>query len=498
MSTNAKAWRCVVCGYIHHGDAPPEICPVCGAPASDFEAHIETPPPPQAPAGRWRCVVCGYIHEGPTPPDECPLCGAGPESFEADSGEPRTPSAPGRPARVAVIGGGIAAVSAVEAIRQASPDSSIAMISGEAELPYYRLNLTRLLAGEIAESALTIHSEDWYIQNRIALRLGMEIRTLSATDKKLTAGSGETIEYDKLILCTGAHPFMPPIEGIDLPGVFALRTTRDAQAILEKTRPGRRCVCVGGGILGLETAGALVRRGMNVTLLESHGYLMPRQLNAAAGEIMRQFIMDLGIDLMTRVQSKAFLGSTSVEAVQLTDGRKLPADLVLVTTGVRSNTWLARQAGLDVHHGITVGNRLQTSHPDIYAAGDCAEHAGILYGSWQAAQYQGRIAGMNAAGQATEFGGLPRSHTLKVLGLDMLSVGCFEPPDGSYLTLDDESLGHYMRFVFHDGCLVGALLLGNTALSARITRAVDNRENFHAFLNKSPTARDIASRLGEN
>ena len=498
MSANAKTWRCVVCGYIHHGDAPPEICPVCGAPASDFEPFAEPPVVPKAPAGRWKCVVCGYVHEGPTPPNECPLCGAGPESFDAEPDAPLVVSVPGRPSRIVVVGGGIAAVSAVEAIRQALPDSPITMISSEPGLPYYRLNLTRLLAGEISEEALSIHPENWYRENRIDLLSGTEVRTLSLPEKKLATDGGGSIEFDKLILCTGSHPFMPPINGIDLPGVFSLRTVRDAQAILEKARRGLRCVCVGGGILGLETAGALVRRGVDVTLLESHGYLMPRQLSAAAGEIMRQFIMDLGINLLTRAQSMEFTGSGHVDGVQLADGRKIHADMVLVTTGVRSNTWLARQAGLEVHNGIIAGNRLQTSHPDVYAAGDCAEHAGVLYGSWQAAQYQGRIAGMNATGQAVEFGGLPRSHTLKVLGLGMMSIGCFEPADGSYVTLEDESVGNYLRFVFHDGCLVGAILLGNTALASRIVRAMESRENFFALLKENPSARNIASRLNEN
>ncbi len=499
MSTSAKAWRCIVCGYIHHGDAPPEICPVCGAPAADFESFAEpsaTSTP--APANRWRCEICGYVHEGSAPPRECPLCGAGAESFEALPEEPPAALATSQPSHIAVVGGGIAAVSAVEAIRQAAPESHITLISSEAGLPYYRLNLTRLLAGEISEGALNIHPESWYRQNRIDLRFETEVGKLSTAEKKLTTTKGETIEFDKLILCTGAHPFMPPLEGIGLPGVFSLRTVRDAQAILDKAQRGLRCVCVGGGILGLETAGALVRRGVDVTLLESHAYLMPRQLSAPAGEVMRQFIMDLGINLMTQVQSKEFAGSGRVHGVKLADGRLIPADLVLVTTGVRSNTWLARQAGLDCHNGITVGNRLQTSHPDIYAAGDCAEHAGVLYGSWHAAQYQGRIAGMNAAGQSVEFGGIPRSHTLKVLGLGMMSIGCFEPVDGSYVTIEDESVGGYLRFVFHDGCLVGAILLGDTSLASRIARAIERREDFFALLNKSPSARDIASRLSEN
>lgn len=151
-------WRCIVCGYVHHGDAPPETCPVCGAAASEFEPYEEASAPPEKAAspGKWRCKICGYLHEGPEPPDICPLCGAGRDQFEAEGKPADTITGAGTGLRVLVAGAGIAGISAVEALREASPDAAITLVSQE-ELPYYRLNLTRFLAGEVGEGELPIH-----------------------------------------------------------------------------------------------------------------------------------------------------------------------------------------------------------------------------------------------------------------------------------------------------------------------------------------------------
>ena len=163
----------------------------------------------------------------------------------------------------------------------------------------------------------------------------------------------------------------------------------------------------------------------------------------------------------------------------------------------RSNSHLARHAGLAVNKGIVVDDYLATSHPSILAAGDAAEHRGVLYGIWMASQAQGKIAGMNAAGVRTEFGGIPRSNTLKVLGLDLFSIGQIEPEDASYEAVEQESEGGYFRFVFRDNNLVGAILLGDTALTARATSAIQTRRDFSALLRQRPAAADVLARLAE-
>ena len=491
------AWRCTVCGYVHRGPQPPEWCPVCGAAAAEFEPHVpEAPSVPKAETERWRCLNCSYVHTGSTPPAECPVCGAPKDRFEplvAEAG----PAGAGKAVKAVVVGAGIAGISAVESLRRFSPDAEITLISKEADLPYYRLNLTRYLAGEVAEDELAIHPASWYVENRVELLLGKEVDSLSPEEKTATLRGGESVPFEKLVLAIGSHPYVPPLPGARREGATSLRSIDDAKRILQHVRAGAACVVIGGGVLGLETAGALARRGAAVTLLESHRWLMPRQLNEEAGGLLRRHVTSMGIGLRTEARSAEIVGDERVAGVLLEDGETVAGDVVIVATGVRSNSYLARRARLQVNQGVVVGPGLACSHPNVLAAGDVAEYRGMLYGNWHASQYQGNIAGMNAAGAGAEFGGIPRSNTLKVLGLDLLSIGQFEPEDGSFRVIEQETDGRYFRFVFHDELLVGSILLGDTSTAASLKRAIEARTDFSGLLRRRPAAADILEYLSE-
>jgi len=495
MNQTKKAWRCNVCGYVHQGETPPEYCPVCGASAAEFALYPEPARPAvQPPANQWRCIICTYLHDGASAPDICPLCGA--EQFEPLRTEAAAIPASHMAARILIIGGGIAGVSAAEAIRKASDQAAITLISSEPDLPYYRLNLTRYLAGEIGADELTIHPAEWYCSNRIELLAGQRVDALSPGDRTVTLADGRTLPYDRLILTAGAHPFIPPLAGSALDGVHTLRTAADADRIIAEFTQGEHCVCIGGGILGLETAGALVRRGGEVTLLESHAWLMPRQLNEPAARRLEGHLTKLAIQLKKSAPSAALLGNAGrVTGVQLESGEIIPCGMVILCTGVRPNTVLARKAGLEVNCGVVVDNHLRTSDPAIFAAGDIAEHNGILYGIWGPAQFQGTIAGLNALEAATVFGGLPRSNTLKVLGIEMLSIGEFTPPDGSYRVIQEQSESCFRHFVFHDGKMTGAILLGTTAPAAGIKRAIEEKKDLSGVLARSPDCSAILAAL---
>ncbi len=402
----------------------------------------------------------------------------------------------GRIGRVVVVGAGGAGLAAVESLRKAAPHAEITLISREAELPYYRLNLTRYLAGEVNRPDLFVHSADWYEQNRIQLLLGAEVSALHLPDRAVQLHDGRRMPFDKLLLAAGAGPFIPPIPGTDRSGVTGLRTIQDADAVLKACEAGARCVCIGGGLLGLEVAGALARRGARVTLVEGHGWLLPRQLNQRAGEILGAHAASLGITLRNKAVTREILGDGQVRSVLLEDGTALDAELVVIATGIRSNCFLAKQAGLEVNHGILVNNRLITSCPDILAAGDVAEHSGIVYGLWTASQAQGAVAGQNLAGAAIEFTGLPRSNTLKVLGLDMFSIGQISPAETGGAILEQELDGSYCRFVFHDSRLVGVILLGDIRLMAVARRAVEERRDCGTLLASGATAQAVIEHLG--
>ncbi len=497
MAGKGRAWRCVVCGYVHRGAEPPEVCPICGAPQDQFEAWQDPSGPATGTSSqRWRCLICAYEHDGIEPPDVCPVCGATATHFEpidqAAGADPQPP--PVGP--FVIIGGGIAGVTAVESLRRVSEASEITLVAKETELPYLRLNLTRYLAGEIDSQQLPIHPRSWYDKMNVRLMLGVEARAIRLDEQTVDLSSGDVLPFEKLLLAAGAHPFVPPFPGTYRQGVTTLRTLQDADRILRSLEgDGAKCVCIGGGILGLETAAALARRGVDVTLLEGHGWLLPRQLNPRAGELLADHATSKGIKLRSKARTQSVIGNERVQGVLLDDNTVIEADLVVIATGIRSNSHLARSAGLQVNRGVIVDDMLRTSHPAVFAAGDVAEHRGVVYGIWGPSQSQGNIAAMNMAGAKTEFGGVPRSNTLKVLGIDLYSIGQIALEDASFEELEWEEDGAYSRFLLRDCHLVGAILLGDTRLAARIQRAMEKREDFSKFTGKQPSTGDLVEYL---
>lgn len=489
-----NSWRCSVCGYIHSGDEPPEICPVCGTPGSDFELYEE---PAQVvntfTIAEWRCINCNYVHQGETAPDFCPVCGAEKEIFEAIEATEKHENA--TTAEVVIIGGGVAGVSAAESIRKSSPDSKLTMICAEPRLPYYRLNLTRYLAGEISKDSLPLHDEKWYQEKNIDLITGIHVKDIITDKKNIVLDNGRQLTYEKIILTTGSHPFVPPINGVSLPGVFTLRTSEDAEKMISMVKQGCKIIGIGGGILGLETAGALAKQGADITILEGHEWLMPRQLNKKGGEFLDKHIAQIGVKVVKNARSQEILGTDQVTGVKLQDGRIISGDMVVIATGVRPNTSIARKIGIEVNNGIIVDNHLRTSQADILAAGDATEHNGQVYGSWAASQYQGEIAGFNAIGIPTQFGGLPRANTVKALDLDLTSIGNFNPEDGSYLIIEEIKQDSYLEFVFRDGKMQGAILINHADLATPAKHAIESGKSFAAILNGRTKAKDIIEKL---
>ena len=487
----ANAWRCNNCGYVHRGPVQPDSCPVCGAPSVDFIPFEDAVQPQPAVAGQWRCLNCNYVHTAAAAPAKCPVCEVSGNQFEpiASLNVPMPGSA--EAFRAVVVGAGIAGVSAAEAIRSASPRAEITLVASEAPPPYYRLNLTRYLAGEISTDGLPIHPLDWFRDNRIALLAGVRVEEIDLPGRRISVARSGDVPFDRLVLAMGAHPFVPPIQGADRAGVITLRTSEDADRILSGARSGNPVVIIGGGVLGLETAGALARWGANVTLLEGHEWLMPRQLDRAAGERLGRHVAGLGIRLERHATTREIAGAAGVEGVVLADGRMIAASMVIMATGVRPNTHLARRAGLDVNQGVLVNNHMRTSGDGVFASGDVAEHNGVLYGTWAASQYQGSIAGMNAAGLVVLYGGQPRSNSLKVLGLDLMSIGTFEPADGSYTVIDEASDNRYLHFVLRDGRLVGAILLGDMSSGTAVKAAIESGWDFSGLLLGAPSAADV-------
>jgi nitrite reductase (NADH) large subunit len=394
-----------------------------------------------------------------------------------------------------IVGAGIAGVSAAEAIRKSDPAGVITLLSNEDKLPYFRMNLTRYLAGEIDDSRLDLHPLNWYSQNNINLHLNTTVVDILTQDKEVVLADGETVPYDILILAAGASPFIPPFPGTGLEGVQTLRTMQDANMILDACCQPVHVVCIGGGLLGLEVAGAIAHRGASVTVIESLQWLLPRQLDQTASRILTQKIEAMGIKIIAGAKTKALIGNQHVQQVVLEDGRQLQADMVVISAGVSANLDLAYKAGLRVNRGIVVDEHMHTSQVDIYAAGDETEYGGTMYGLWVPAKSQGVIAGQCAAGKDASFKGIPPSAKLKVLGIDLFSIGQFTPADETYTVLSEEKNGNYASFVFHEGILVGSILLGDARLSGLVKQAIETQINYNLHLQKSITASDFMGLL---
>jgi nitrite reductase (NADH) large subunit len=489
------AWICPICGYIHYGSEPPEVCPVCGAACELFEPYTETAKPQEAVITEWRCKECGFIHYGAEPPDFCPVCGHPASQFEPLRSKTKSFFDQAITQKFVIIGAGIAGVSAAEAIHKADPSSEIILISKEKPLPYYRLNLTRYLAGEVSKDQLDLHPAEWYTEHSIDLKCGVEAIRIDLAQKRIVLSNQESLSFDTLILTTGSSSFIPPIPGADKTNVIALRTSEDADFILDACKSGKKFICIGGGLLGLETAGALSRRGADVTVLENQPWIMPRQLNKAGADLFQEIIKSRGIHLKTGVEIKEITGQKTVDGVRLADGTQIAGDLVVISAGVRSNLELARGAGLEVRQGILVDAEMKTSNPAVFAAGDAAEYDTMVYGTWGPSQGQGTIAGMNAAGRRMDFGSIPRSNTLKVLGVNLYSIGQVNPPPADSRIREFVQGNQYIFLAFRDNRLAGAILLGDTALSPVIKKVMDEKVEFSEAVIQQPDMESLLQQL---
>ena len=441
----------------------------------------------------WICTICGYHHHHSEAPAECPFCKSEGSLFKFYSTDDNPDM--NIPCRYLIVGSGIAGISAAESIRKTDPTGSIVIMSSEHELPYFRMNLTRYLAGEVENSKLALHPETWYEQNRIFLHQDSTVAEIKPEKKTIVLTNGKQVPYDRLILAVGASPFVPPFSGSHLKNVITIRTIPDTEILLSACHECINVVCIGGGLLGLETAGAINHQGARVTVIEALPWLLPRQLDKTASVILQEKINSMGIKIIVGAKTQALLGEDAVYAVQLDDGQLVPADMVVISAGVHANTTLAKQAGLQVNRGIIVNDQMLTSYQDIYAVGDATEHNGILYGLWVPAKNQGTIGGLSAAGKIAEFHDLPPSARLKVLGIDLFSIGKFTPSEPEEIIISEAKNGNYASFVFSQGVIVGSILLGDASLASYVKTAVEGQKDFSPDLRENLTVSEFTEIL---
>jgi nitrite reductase (NADH) large subunit len=270
--------------------------------------------------------------------------------------------------------------------------------------------------------------------------------------------------FSRLVLATGSTPLRLGVPGADLAGVHTFRDSRDVDLLLTLAARKRRVVVVGGGLLGLEAAYGLAKAGARVTLIHLMDRLMERQLDAPAAELLKSLVERKGIEIVLNANTVRLHGKTRVEGVELSDGRRIDADAVVFSAGIRPNVTLARDAGIAVNRGIVVDDRMQTGTPGIFALGECAEHRGICYGLVEPAYEQARVLARHLAGAAAQYNGSVVATNLKVSGVSVFSAGDFVGAEGSEaIELSDISGGTYKKLVISQGCLTGAVLIGEVA-----------------------------------
>jgi nitrite reductase (NADH) large subunit len=366
--------------------------------------------------------------------------------------------------RLVVIGNGMASGRMLEHLLQIAPGRyQITLFGAEPRVNYNRIMLSPVLSGEKTFDEIVTHPESWYVDNGITLLRGKEVTAIDRARKMVSTADGLIAPYDRLVIATGSTPFIIPVPGKDLPGVVAYRDLGDVETMLEVAAKGGRAVVIGGGLLGLEAAAGLKMRGMEVTVLHIAPTLMERQLDPAAGQLLKEEMERRRIEVVTSANTKEIIGEKRVEAIRLDDGRIIPCDLVVMAVGIRPSTALGKAADLDVVRGIVVDDRMVTSDRHILAVGECAEHRGQCYGLVAPLYEMAKVAAATLAGEDAAYLGSVTSTKLKVTGVDLFSAGDFaEAPDREEIVFRDAGGGVYKRIVLRENRIIGAVLYGET------------------------------------
>ena len=389
--------------------------------------------------------------------------------------------------KVIIIGNGVAGATAAEVIRKNNKDISISIYSDEPYPFYSRIKLPHFLGDEIKQEDTYIYNADWYKEKGIEFYPGTKIKKIETDKKYIITEKEEKGEYDKLLLATGSTNFVPPIKGREKKGFFTLRIIRDVLSIKEYSLKNKKAVLIGGGLLGLEAARGLRVRGLDVTVVEFFPRLLPRQLDEKGAKVLQRLIEKMGINIVLNAQSDEVLGEDKVAGLKLKDGRNVDCNLIIISAGITPRIEIAKEAGISVNKGIIVNERFETNVKGIYAAGDCAEFQGRIYGLWTASTEQGTVAGNNIAGVDTVYSGTIPSTTLKIVGIDLTSIGVVNPPSPTSplegegkgegyreLIREDGSDDIYKKLVIKDGKIVGAILLGDTKDVRAVGKLIKN------------------------
>jgi len=368
-----------------------------------------------------------------------------------------------------IIGNGVAGTTAAESVRKQDSEGKITIFSDE-DLPfYYRLRLNEFISGDLSETQLVAKKMTWYEDHHINLKLKTRIEDVKLQEKTAITEDNQRFAFDRLLIATGSHSFIPPIKGSGNKGVFTLRDIQDARNISAHAKNVGDVILIGGGLLGLEAGHALKKLGKRIIVVEFFPRLLPRQLDVDGARILQEIMEDMGFSFRLGAKTQEITGDGQVSGILLEGGESISGGMVVISAGVRPNMVLAERLALSIDKGIVVDEHLQTSQPGIYAAGDVAEYKGMPYGIWPAAMEQGKTAGINMAGGDMTYNGTTMANILKVAGVDLASAGDIDAENEFEARVKTEGR-IYRKIVIKDNHIVGCIMLGETKGFNQITK----------------------------
>jgi NAD(P)H-nitrite reductase large subunit len=383
-----------------------------------------------------------------------------------------------------IIGAGPAGIVAAETLRENDPDGEITVINAEKEPPYSRMAIPYFLEENITEEGSYLRDHESHFEKHKIGILQDSVSDLDASAQKISLASGNTLNFDKLLIATGSNALTPPIPGIDLDCVSSCWTLEDARNIVGLAAKGSNVVLIGAGFIGCIILQSLVKRGVNLTVVETGDRMVPRMLNDKAGGLLKQWCLDKGINVQTSCSVESINQGGNGAKVKLSNGLELPADLVITATGVKPNTEFMADSGIKIKQGIIVNEFLQTSNENIYAAGDVAQGLDFSTGLFTVQAIQptatdhGRIAALNMCGKTTSFHGSVNMNILDTLGLISCSFGLWMGVEGESADSSEIYNADYFDYInlqFDDDILVGASCIGFTQHIGAIRGLIESK-----------------------
>ena len=378
--------------------------------------------------------------------------------------------------KIVIIGSGIAAISAIKAIREVNSSSIIHLIGQEKDYPYKRIRLSKDLFDSLEENKLLIEKKEWYENNNVKLYLNTKAIKIDFDNHIVFMNNGTSIEFDKLLFASGASNNAPPIEGINKAGVFTLRTLEDAKKIKSNYESKNSIVQIGGGILGLELVWNLYKKGKKIVVAEIAPRLMPRQLDESGSKVLFNIIESYGIKILLNTGVTKIIGENGVEEIETSTGDKISCDMIIYSAGTRCNTEMLKGSKIKTNRGIIVNDKMETNIENVYAAGDVAEFNNTVVGLWSIAVNQGKIAGYNIIGNSSVYKNIIPLAAMNAFNISLFSMGLIDQEKCSnVLTDEDKQENKYIKIFIDKKRVVGAILIGNTANTLLLKSAIEKQ-----------------------